>query len=786
MIFERLLVLLLCILFGSGSAAVASSGQSDVFQSVTKIRGSASTNDNRKSLLEQLYGPEYQRIKAEIHKIEQGQTEDSPDYRRTGNRGDPKAQVNYKNHPYSPESLLGNINARLLQDQNATEFRPIRITFDWTALDNEKTGDPLSQTDRAIELIKTKVLPQMKTFWTEALSVVPVEGALKIQRSELSGTNRREYCGDTDFSKVPDTHINDGVSDTDLILYVSGKDSTRFCGVGTLAVAIACNWDQYDRPTAGAINFCLNTVESDSNGNFPHPSIEQTNVAVAIHEAAHVLGMSSNSFRFFRDPDTGERRTPDQTSTSQVCVDGVTRTMVFPAENTLKFGTSKAGKRYATITTPKVRTVARNQFDCQELEGAQLENQPTGSSCTGDHWDERLFYPESLSGVISPTTVILSPLTLALLEDSGWYSANYTSSNVSPWGHGVGCDFVNELCLVKDGSGSTVVPDYGKGFFCTKSSQRGCSPSHNFKMACTLKDYDLYVTQPNPPAYFQYFAPQNPGYGGLIQADYCPLYGSIYKSEAHELDCRLTENQNSLIFDQWNEKYGETSLCLETSSNTGRCYDSFCDTKNFKFGFFVNEEKFVCDYDFQPIEIRDRTGLLSSTVYCPRLSQVCPDMFCPNNCAGRGVCNFEANVVIDNSTYVRPQCECFDKNDTSVGCSESLVLNGKYIADGDALGSSKNTGFLDPLRRVFTDDPNTWSTASWIWASAIFVVFLLLVLCVFSTLCCSRNKKEDRQGPLAFTERDYGYSSPPRRSGGYSDSDYYYDRNRPSSRDYRY
>lgn len=48
------------------------------------------------------------------------------------------------------------------------------------------------------------------------------------------------------------------------------------------------------------------------------------------------------------------------------------------------------------------------------------KNQPTGSgSCTGDHWDERMFYPEALSGVISPTANIMSPITLALLEDSG-------------------------------------------------------------------------------------------------------------------------------------------------------------------------------------------------------------------------------------------------------------------------------------------------------------------------------------------------------------------------------
>lgn len=194
-------------------------------------------------------------------------------------------------------------------------------------------------------------------------------------------------------------------------------------------------------------------------------SITQDNVDVAVHEAAHVLGMSSNSYRFFWDPEIGTERTARPfAAQSVVCVDGVERTLILPNENTMKFFIATSGQRYASIVTTKVATVARNQFDCQELEGAQLENQPTGeNSCTGDHWDERMFYPEALSGVISPTTNVLSPLTLALLEDSGWYRANYTKTNVSPWGHGVGCDFVTSPCLVGGGNGRDgSLPSYSK------------------------------------------------------------------------------------------------------------------------------------------------------------------------------------------------------------------------------------------------------------------------------------------------------------------------------------
>ncbi len=113
-----------------------------------------------------------------------------------------------------------------------------------------------------------------------------------------------------------------------------------------------------------------------------------------------------------------------------VCVDGVERTLVLPDKDTMKFFIATSGQRYASIVTSKAATVARNQFDCQDLEGAQLENQPTGeNSCTGDYWDERMLYPEALSGVNLPTTNVLSPLTLALLEDLGWYRGNHTKAN---------------------------------------------------------------------------------------------------------------------------------------------------------------------------------------------------------------------------------------------------------------------------------------------------------------------------------------------------------------------
>jgi leishmanolysin len=466
-------------------------------------QGLRKNTNERMHIVRRLYGPENADVRREVSKLEE-----RIDRYQTGFPPSDHS-VPYEDHPYDPETK----KKRLLQSSNDTStttersenFKPIRIFFYTDALDNIRDSSNAAK----IDWYKNVILPKTAEFWSQALSVIPVSGRLRVSSTELDGFS---YCGDSDFTEVPNDHKSDGVANTDLILYVSGSDSQRFCPSRTLAVAVPCNFDQFDRPTAGAINVCLDNIELNEDGTATSDVVKDY-VDVTIHEVGHVLGHSSNSYRFYWDPETGEPRTSRPFSSRTVtCVDGTSRSLILPSDNTMKFFDDD-GRRFASIVTPKVRAVARNQFDCQSLEGAQLENQPTrAESCAGDHWDERLYYPEALSGVISPTANILSSLTLALMEDSGWYKANYTSSRMSPWGLGSGCSFVNQPCLTQGTSGGTEVPSYGRGFFCNSGEEKGCSSEHTHKMACTIIDYYYFVPQTLPDVQYQYF-PDAPSKG---------------------------------------------------------------------------------------------------------------------------------------------------------------------------------------------------------------------------------------------------------------------------------
>lgn len=41
---------------------------------------------------------------------------------------------------------------------------------------------------------------------------------------------------------------------------------------------------------------------------------------------------------------------------------------------------------------------------------------------------------------------IFSRITLALMEDTGWYKANYSMASPLTWGRNLGCNFVKKSC----------------------------------------------------------------------------------------------------------------------------------------------------------------------------------------------------------------------------------------------------------------------------------------------------------------------------------------------------
>jgi len=418
----------------------------------------------------------------------------------------------------------------------------------------------------------------------------------------------------------------------------------------------------------------------------------QYSVGVAVHEIGHVLGITSESLAYYRHPLTGHplTRRPFEVSTV-TCVDGRTTPYVgMPGPQVMQEGRHEGtGNRYFEIVTPTVQRVVQNHFNCQKMKGARLENQPTSTDCFGSHFDEMLYYTEIMGAVFSQSVNILSPLTLALLEDSGWYRANYESEyvQISLFGHGAGCDFIENKCIDSKGN----VPDVFEEHFCNspisikangridleRSGSQTCDPSHTQKTFCDLVNVNEVVaigktgtTLEPPPPKFQYFDTPNFRPYIFTNADYCPVPHLDPKS-CLNYDVAITTEQAEV-----GEYRGVDSRCVETdgSRSYSLCLKTWCSRNLGKVQIRAGGQRRTCNYDGQIHKVMyDYDGGGELRIKCPKAALVCPEFFCPANCAGRGECVYasdrkeEEDDVFGNSN-AHAKCVCDSEDDSSTGC----------------------------------------------------------------------------------------------------------------------
>ena len=150
----------------------------------------------------------------------------------------------------------------------------------------------------------------------------------------------------------------------------------------------------------------------NSKTNFSLINIDKYLETTLIHEMTHVLGFTSEYFEEFK-------------------------------YTTIK--RDKYGIKRTYINSPKVLEAARFYFDCPNLEGVELEEYGEEGTA-GSHWESRILLGDYMVGVIYSEEVI-SDITLALLEDLGFYKANYYTGGLMRYGKNKGCEFVYDKCV---------------------------------------------------------------------------------------------------------------------------------------------------------------------------------------------------------------------------------------------------------------------------------------------------------------------------------------------------
>ncbi|KAI4790180.1 hypothetical protein KUCAC02_034793, partial [Chaenocephalus aceratus] len=277
-----------------------------------------------------------------------------------------------------------------------------------------------------------------------------------------------------------------------------------------------------------------------------------------------------------------------------------------------------------------IRRVVR-LWDIRGGEMVRHEVHVLNEAMTGSHTQNRVF----------------SRLTLALMEDSGWYRANYSLAERLDWGRGLGCDFVMKSCKFwmdrQRQRRSSVTP------YCdtvrASPLQLTCRQDQLAVAVCNLQRYSEEL-----PLEYQYFdsIPDVPSdqlalFGGAVEiADFCPFSQefSWHLSGEYQRNsyCRVSLNQPDWWRNYGAEQYGSDSVCLYQKSafimeqctrkmtypdwGSG-CYKVLCSPSGLTV--FVQDGSYLCLRAGQllSVSVKLNDWVYNGQLICPACNDFC-------------------------------------------------------------------------------------------------------------------------------------------------------------------
>lgn len=439
-------------------------------------------------------------------------------------------------------------------EQNSTNSRrlddsldhPIRIYVDYTALEGyaNVTDDYKIKVKEAFDEVN-KIL---------ALLLSIPEDIKNISLNELYNCD----------SAIPmEYHL---IVDNDLVIFPIAHKGEEI-GQNVIAYGGTCFLTHNtNRPFVGVVHI-------NSEFDFTKGNAMKYFTKVIIHEMTHILGFSFHLYNFYKKS--------SQPVTKSILVNGLLRTV---------------------ICTPKVVKVAREYYGCDSLEGVELENQGTKSSL-GSHWESRIMYGEYMTAAMDGECAI-SEITLALLEDTGWYNVHYYTGGLFKFGKKEGCKFLNSKCV--DDNNKIQFPNE----FCTENDKSICNTGGILKGSCSF-----ITTSEKLPYYYQYYTDINKG--GFPFADFCPVIRyTDTPSQYFSFNCKYGTVTEPI------EEIGDNSICIQHSSlseSKALCHSIKCDDNSKSIIVSIGDEDITCEEGSSYKSL----SLHEGSIECPQYSKFC-------------------------------------------------------------------------------------------------------------------------------------------------------------------
>ena len=303
---------------------------------------------------------------------------------------------------YPPKTSVKNKTRILSTNNNNEEFKPIQIYVDKTYLIYQKNNNPLLD---SLYSIIINAFEKCITILNKLFKVKPLQD--KIDFITDDDLNNWEFNPNYIDSKIKNN--GEGISADLLILpKFSQNETIYFDYIEGYPVYFD---ESTNRPIIGIININDKISLNLKNIDFLLQSI-------LLHELTHILGFLISLFKLYPG--------------------GEANTIIYEQEQR-----TKVNKGF--IITPKVVSFGKKYFNCDSLRGVELER-GSKDNIADSHWEARILLGEYMNSDIYTPEQVISEFTLALLEDSGWYKANYYTGGLMRFGKNQGCIFLNKDC----------------------------------------------------------------------------------------------------------------------------------------------------------------------------------------------------------------------------------------------------------------------------------------------------------------------------------------------------
>ena len=471
----------------------------------------------------------------------------------------------------------------------------------------------------------------LETTFFESQNVIPylqekkplLKDALNIAIKGLTGLIEVEDIGDENifsFINTTEVFVNKSVYSWDPIFDSDSNIQSDFLIIvkfdnkgelppGVLASAVPIALDEENhRPLIGLLIIGIDT------SFFSFGKVSEYFSKVFLHELTHALGFLYSMFQYYPNGFYG--------TVIQKYIRGALRQM---------------------IATPKVLEIAKTYYNCSSIEGVELEDQG-GQGSSGSHWEQRILLGDYMGAVIYQEEMVISEITLALLEDSGWYKINYYTGGLMRFGKNQGCQFLENFCLYNN-----FKTDFVNEFFDLNNIQTpSCSTGRQSRTYSFLNKYEKV-----DEVYYYNFLEEGNLFssGAIYTTDYCFVHGqSSYEQFSYFTgNCKLGNgNYGSSIY-YYNEKtkdyqsghpnselpkelgevYSDTSFCIMSSLvPSGKykmygsdihpmCYQVHCSSSFLTIQ--INDDYIVCPRTGGNVQLKGYDGYL----HCPDYNLIC-------------------------------------------------------------------------------------------------------------------------------------------------------------------